>query len=274
VDHADPADGTSPWCQVAIEFPDWHAAERIVTEAIGPVFAGAERAGAVLSWFFIRKAPCWRLRCRPADNSAVDAAVHAQLDGLRDAGLIDRWTPGIYEPEIHAFGGAEAMTVAHRLFHHDSNQILHHLSQRETDGGQPNHRRELSLLLNCLLLRAAGLDWYEQGDVWARVAEHRALSPDATPDRLQRIEPGVRRLLTVDTTGTSGDGQLPIPPAWANAFTTAGADLGSLAIEGNLTRGLRAVLAHHVIFAWNRIGLPHNTQAVLAHAAKTVVFGH
>jgi hypothetical protein len=33
------------------------------------------------------------------------------------------------------------------------------------------------------------------------------------------------------------------------------------------------VLAHHSLFAWNRIGLPYATQAALAAAAKTVVFG-
>jgi hypothetical protein len=34
---------------------------------------------------------------------------------------------------------------------------------------------------------------------------------------------------------------------------------------------LRAVLAHHVIFAWNRIGLSHTTQSLLANVAKAVV---
>jgi hypothetical protein len=37
-------------------------------------------------------------------------------------------------------------------------------------------------------------------------------------------------------------------------------------------RGTRDILAHHVIFHWNRIGLPYKTQSILAHAAKTVIF--
>jgi len=40
-----------------------------------------------------------------------------------------------------------------------------------------------------------------------------------------------------------------------------------------LRRGLRATLAHHVIFAWNRRSIPGQHQAALAAAAKTVIFG-
>nr|WP_143267114.1 lantibiotic dehydratase C-terminal domain-containing protein [Amycolatopsis thailandensis] len=53
--------------------------------------------------------------------------------------------------------------------------------------------------------------------------------------------------------------------------STAGVDLGRLARVGTLRRGLRAVLSHHVIFHWNRIGLSYGTQAILAHAVKTAV---
>jgi hypothetical protein len=40
-----------------------------------------------------------------------------------------------------------------------------------------------------------------------------------------------------------------------------------------LTRGIRAVITLHVIFHWNRIGLPATTQATLARAAKDAIFG-
>jgi hypothetical protein len=41
---------------------------------------------------------------------------------------------------------------------------------------------------------------------------------------------------------------------------------------GALDRGVRAVLAKHVIFAWNRLGLSHARQSILANVAKAVVF--
>ena len=53
------------------------------------------------------------------------------------------------------------------------------------------------------------------------------------------------------------------------------ADIGlrRLRETGKLTCGLRTVVALHVIFHWNRIGLPATTQATLAQAAREAIFG-
>jgi hypothetical protein len=40
-----------------------------------------------------------------------------------------------------------------------------------------------------------------------------------------------------------------------------------------MERGLRDVLAHHVIFHFNRIGVPAPAQAVLARAARNALLG-
>ena len=83
--------------------------------------------------------------------------------------------------------------------------------------------------------------------------------------------------MTVDTgldsplTGASG--QLSDIATWVAAFHTAGGVLGGLARRGELTRGLRAVLAHHVIFHWNRLGLSYENQGVLVATAREAVFG-
>ncbi|WP_410655243.1 hypothetical protein [Amycolatopsis sp. lyj-112] len=82
--------------------------------------------------------------------------------------------------------------------------------------------------------------------------------------------------MTVDAGPTSPlirpAGQLADLASWSVSFHAAGIELGKLARAGTLRRGLRAVLAHHVIFHWNRMGLPYNAQSLLAHAAKAVVF--
>ena len=46
---------------------------------------------------------------------------------------------------------------------------------------------------------------------------------------------------------------------------------GHALATGTLDRGLRDVLAHHVIFHWNRLGLPASTQATLARSAQAAV---
>jgi hypothetical protein len=55
-------------------------------------------------------------------------------------------------------------TSSHRTFHLDDRGLPAYLT-RSPDS---EHRCELSVLLCMTLLRLAGPDWYEQGNVWAR----------------------------------------------------------------------------------------------------------
>jgi protein-L-isoaspartate(D-aspartate) O-methyltransferase len=64
-------------------------------------------------------------------------------------------------------------------------------------------------------------------------------------------------------------------PGWADrvaAFEDAGRRLRQLAADGRLIRGLRAVLAHHTIFAFNRAGVPVVEQAATAWLGRQVAF--
>ncbi|MEV4105564.1 thiopeptide-type bacteriocin biosynthesis protein [Nonomuraea sp. NPDC049649] len=261
---------SSPWRQANLAFPDWAEAERTAVIHLAPLLFAAETKRLVASWFFIRKAPCWRVRYLPRDERA-QACVLRHLGDLTRECQIDAVTEVVYEPESLAFGGADGMTTAHRLFHADSRHLLTYLADTASRP-DTEHRRELSILLCTTLLRAAGLDWYEQGDVWAQIAAHRGLPDQGPPDRRHALETNVRRLMSVDATMRDGT-PLAFAATWSAAFATAGRELAGLAADGRLHRGLRAVLAHHVVFAWNRLGLPYTTQAVLAHTAKKVVFG-
>ncbi|MGV9386230.1 thiopeptide-type bacteriocin biosynthesis protein [Nonomuraea sp. NPDC003707] len=260
---------TCPWRQVNLAFPDWAKAEHTAVTHLAPLLGAAEDERLVTAWFFMRKTPCWRIRYAPS-SGRTQAHLRRHLDDLIRHGHIDAATEAIYEPETHAFGGAEAMWCAHDLFHLDSRHLLHHL----TYSPGIERRRELSILLCTTLLRSAGLDWYEQGDVWARVADHRELTDPIPPQRRLTLEAGLRRLMSVDANPLLRDGApMAFAAEWSAAFATAGRDLSRLSAEGVLHRGLRAVLAHHIIFAWNRLGMPYTTQAVLAHTAQQVVFG-
>jgi len=251
------------WNQVNITFPGWDNAERTAAAMLARVL-GEESA----AWFFIRKHPCWRVRYQLSVRRRQDV-IRRHLDELVAAGHITGWTPVIYEPETCAFGGPQAMTVAHRLFCADSRCLLGYL--RDLPPG--THRRELSLLLCSVMMRAASQDWYEQGDIWARVASLRKPPPDAAADTAFMLG-AARRLLTADAESQTRDGApLARHASWAAAYETAGRDLAALAAAGRLHRGLRDVLAHHVIFAWNRLGLPYQSQSALAGTAKTAVFG-
>lgn len=263
-------DNPRTWQQVNIAFPEWSTAEQTALTFLSPFLCTVEDEGVVDAWFLIRKHPCWRVRYLAAGTAAT-TRFGQELDALEAAGHITGWTTAIYEPEVHAFGGTEAMAAAHRLFHLDSRSLLAYLQgPDEAVGG---HRREMSVMLCSILMRSAGLDWYEQGDVWARVAEHRTLTADAS-SKLGRLHAAVKRLITVDAEDQMRQGgPLEHAAGWARAYTAAGQELAQLAASGMLRRGLRDVLAHHVLFAWNRLGLPYDAQAVLATTAKVVVFG-
>lgn len=172
----------------------------------------------------------------------------------------------MYEPETHAFGGPAGMDTAHALFHADSRHILSGTHDHED-------RQELTILLFTAMMRTAGLDWFEQGDVWARAVDLRPPTDLPDPAQWGSFTTATHRLLTVDTGPLRTDGSLEFAADWFTAFEQAGAALAALNRDGLLTRGLRAVIAHHTIFAWNRLGLPTQAQAAIAQASKEVILG-
>ncbi|MFK0223951.1 thiopeptide-type bacteriocin biosynthesis protein [Streptomyces vinaceus] len=257
------------WYQVRIEFPDWSRCEEAAT-VLAPGFADAEQAGLIGAWWFVRKAPEWRLRALPGSHGPdrLRHILSGVLDALVEQRMISRWWPTIYEPEVPAFGGPAAMDLAHSLFHADSTHVLNHIQKRQP----PLGRRELSVLLLCALFRAAGLECFEQGDVWDKVSRLRPLPLDVTTAQLTELGHGLRTLMNADPSPliTPG-GTLEAQGRWLDSFETAGRALGGAAAAGALERGLRQVLGHHVIFHWNRLGLAARTQSLIAHAAARTV---
>lgn len=258
------------WPQRLIQFTDWSHAEATTVEHLLPVLITQE--SELAQWSFLRKFPCWRLRYRPASPDSAKA-LDAALDELVDAGILTSWTQGIYEPEEAAFGGPAAMKIAHTLFHYDSRHLLDDLARQQAASGPGLGRRELAVLLLSVAMRAAGLDWYEQGDVWARIAAERPGDEIRSP---QRHRVAVHRLMTVDVSTTSRSvtqGRLAPLAEWIATFEWFGQQLADLNRQGRLERGLRAVIAHHGIFHWNRLGLPAEDQHTLSTLAKEVVMG-
>ncbi|WP_449061488.1 thiopeptide-type bacteriocin biosynthesis protein [Planomonospora algeriensis] len=218
--------------QVRVEFADWNTAETTGARLLGPRLNQLQSAGAVAGWWFLRKHPCWRLRLHGADTAAVDQV----LDKLIASGLLTRWWPTVYEPETAAFGGPAAMDIAHALFCADSRGVLDYARQKTSGLG----RRELSVLLINTLLGAAGLDFFERGDVFARVAKIRPAPSAADHARLTDLVGGLRTLLSVPATGSAlftPGGPVAFAAPWLTAFETAGLRLGEAAAAGAWTAG-------------------------------------
>ncbi|MGQ4389845.1 methyltransferase, FxLD system [Streptomyces sp. SAS_270] len=253
------------WQQHNITFVDREMARCTIVERLGPTLIEAEADGQLTGWWFMNKQP-WPLRYL-ADKPSP--AIELLLSDLIGDGVAVSCLPCVYEPETDTFGGPEAMDAAHELFHSDSRHLL-------TYQTSPMHlgRQETAVLLASVMMRGAGLDWFEQGDVWAKVAALRPATAPQPPERAAELAAAMHKLMTADAHSLCRPGgPLHAHEAWGTAFERVGATLADLAGRGALTRGLRAVIAHHVIFHANRAGLLRDDQIALSHIAREVVMG-
>lgn len=254
------------WQHATLSFP---GGAGLTTSAATELSAALELAnadGEISGYHFLRKGGKLRLRVSGDDAKAADR-LSAILDALSDHGLITGWVRGIYEPETAAFGGPAGMAVSHELFCADSRAALYAAARDSAPGVGP---REKAVLLLNSMLRAAGLDWYETGDVWAKIAALRPATTPPTGGRLAEARAAMSTLMNTDAARLT-----EIEPGWAQrvqAFDAAGRQLRALADAGELSRGLRAALAHNSIFALNRAGLSATEQAALAHLASEAIF--
>ncbi|MFJ2441355.1 MULTISPECIES: methyltransferase, FxLD system [unclassified Streptomyces] len=233
----------------------WHAGVVFPNGVVSPEAAQAVSSALHGQRFhFLRKGGGLRLR---TERPAADL-----LDRLVTGQLASGWVGGVYEPETAAFGGPDGMDVAHDVFCADSRAAL-------PETGSPGARERCVLLLSTMI-RAAGLDPFETGDVWVKLGSLRPpVTPPTGPAR-DRAVAAMRRLMNADA-ALRPDAE----PGWAErvaAFESAGHRLRRLASDGQLTRGLRAVLAHHAIFAFNRAGVASGEQAATAWLGRQVAF--
>ncbi|CRK59308.1 O-methyltransferase clustered with LanBC [Alloactinosynnema sp. L-07] len=124
-------------------------------------------------------------------------------------------------------------------------------------------------------MRAAGLDTFECGDVFDRVARLRPAPTGTDTARTAKLVDNLRVLLSISNLADSElftpGGPVAHAAPWLAALGAAGERLGHHAATGRLDRGLRAILTHVVIFHWNRFGLSAASQGILARAATTAV---
>ncbi|MFC4498507.1 MULTISPECIES: methyltransferase, FxLD system [Streptomyces] len=242
-----PIRAETDWWHARVSFPGDAGVSPEAAQALSSALGGQR-------FHFLRKEGGLRLR--------TEHAVADLLDGLVAGQQVSRWVIGIYEPEPVAFGGPDGMDVAHDVFCVDSRSAL---AETGSQGA-----RERCVLLLSTMIRSAGLDPFEAGDVWAKVG---AMRPPVTPPTGPALDGAVtamRRLMNADAARRTN-----AEPGWVErvaAFEDTGRRLKQLASDGRLTRGLRAVLAHHAIFAFNRAGVSADEQAATAWLGCQVAF--
>ncbi|MGW4503675.1 thiopeptide-type bacteriocin biosynthesis protein [Streptomyces sp. NPDC004436] len=261
----------SGWHQANIRFTDYPTSHWIFRAYLLP----ALRTGPVGNWWFVRKHPHWRLRYLPAPDTAVEDAVRHVAEALDSSvswNVTAEWSSAPYEPEVTAFGGPDGMVLAHELFHVDSVGVIDY---QATAGDQQEglDAKAVSLLAMTMMMRAAGLEFGEQGDVWGLVEARRPLADDITSEQVSGMVESMRRLLLADARPLLVSDALAHAEPWISGLEANGRALGQAAAAGQLHLGMRGILARHVLFHWNRMGFTLRQQSIWSRAAREAVLG-
>ena len=160
---------------VARRFPpgsDWQyfnlfagdsTADQLLVQCIGPVARECLRTGACDQWHFIRyNDPQSHLRVRFHGNASrlsdeVAPRLQAALQPYLDSDLVWKIQQDTYEREIERYGGNEAILIAERLFHADSEGTLDLLDMCVGDAGQDT-RWKMTLVGMHQMLVDLGID--------------------------------------------------------------------------------------------------------------------
>ncbi|SEC21147.1 thiopeptide-type bacteriocin biosynthesis domain-containing protein [Streptomyces sp. 2131.1] len=113
------------------------------------------------TWHFVRffsPEPHIRLRAKTTDPGAAPHLLQ-DIASLRDRGLIREFRLCAYEPEIHRYGGAEALRVAEKIFHLDSQVVAAQIRLLQASTARVS--REIMTVANygALLDSVHGKEW-------------------------------------------------------------------------------------------------------------------
>ncbi|MFF3015887.1 thiopeptide-type bacteriocin biosynthesis protein [Streptomyces sp. NPDC057939] len=261
----------SGWQQANIRFTDYPAGHQIFRAYLLPALG----TGPVGSWWFVRKHPHWRLRYLPAlGTTAEDAVRHVAeaLDSSVSWNVTAEWSPAPYEPEVTAFGGPEGMVLAHELFRVDSIGVINYQAAAG-DQQAGLDAKAVSLLAMTMMMRAAGLEFGEQGDVWGLVEARRPLADDIASEQVSGMVEPMSRLLLADAQPLLASEALARVQPWISGLEANGRALEQAAAAGQLHLGMRGILARHVLFHWNRMGFTLRQQSIWSRAAREAVLG-
>lgn len=214
-------------------------------------------AGRVSTWFFLHKPPGFRWRLQAESEDDV-----AQISSLATGALLDRAatvaTPALYEPQFALFGGPETMAWVHEGWAVDSE-----LWSRWHATADPKPSR-IATSLDALadLFSRSGVEGWQDREVWRLVTTctGRRVAPGSW-ERPEVARAAREIRLLWDRAWYDRPPHAPAstlgPPSRTGPHPAARTDAG-------LTP--RALLAHWVVFHWNRAGFAPGYQALIAEA--------
>ncbi len=220
------------------------------------------KAGQPISFHFTRKHPDIRLRLHSKSAAAMNRLV-PQLELLfkkmQRRRMIESVTSSVYEPEYRRFGGKQAMAACHDYFHADSlNWIFWNQIRQSRRRCQPETL--VGAVLNDLFLETLNCS-AEVWDVWYNLLTL-TQGPDVITTRSPDVPSGLRALRR-----SVSEEERAILSRYNSANRALARQLNTILASGDLSVGLRSVLAVIAMFQCNRFGIDGRSQALLAQSA-------
>jgi thiopeptide-type bacteriocin biosynthesis protein len=238
------------WFQANVELTPSEppaVAMRRLFESMIPYIRRLERRGLLERFVFARKSPGLRLRfgAQPDGVDATDEIVDWLNERLRQ-GMIARWFPSVYEPEVFKLGGPDAMAAVHEYFAADSSSWWQWEKLRDLPSSRIGTLVCSLAVMNDLFLRF--LDGPEEvWDVWCHIAalhggSVRGEPVSAAPARIEHLMPR----------GSAKERRVLRRYELAN--TRIARQFQALHQTGKLLYAYRLILPHVAFYHWNRYG--------------------
>jgi thiopeptide-type bacteriocin biosynthesis protein len=199
------------------------------------------------------------------------------LETERSADRITGFEYGLYEAEVHQFGGEVGIRLAHDFFTYDSQALLGLQRLKIREGIQEDLQILSLLVINHLLGRACGDSW-EVWDAWRNLGDagrrFREDLPEALKARLEADFAGNRPLFELITArpGEALDALEPPVRSIVERFFSLNEVLidsfRQAVSDRKLLFGPRTILPFFVIFHWNRWGFSDIEQRFLSDSME------
>jgi thiopeptide-type bacteriocin biosynthesis protein len=233
-----------------------------------------------LRWFYVmRKPPGLRLRLgAPSLDPAVRRDFESLLRREQAAGRITGFEYGLYEAEVHQFGGEAGMDLAHEFFTYDTTALLQLRRLRARDHVEEN-AEVLSLLVINDLFAGVCDDAWERWDAWRNLGRLAGRGfRDDIPARLRgRLDDDfaenreILALIAFRPAEALQSLAAPVRTIVERCLSNNARLIERLrqaVREQSLLFGPRSILPFFVIFHWNRWGFSDIEQCFLSDSMQ------
>lgn len=216
-------------------------------------------------WYVRKKDVSYHIRLRIMTNIIYKTKLSSKIKREISKLDIEGITQSVYEPEVCLFGGEAGMKLAHEFFSIDSEFILKFLSHIDID--KLISLDSVSLWLWQSLIKEMNFDLYERWDIWNKVWQLRRFE-ETESSSTQHYQEKLSKLflLNLETISDPVGQHIAL---YNSMYIKWGKKLVQSDRNGLLNRGIRQLIAIHIIFSWNRMGFGNEKQRILASIMKS-----